>query len=46
MTPLQWQQLPNTPILRTVKGALYQKGSRVRQLIVVTTLLDAQEYPA
>ncbi|HTV39981.1 MAG TPA: IS4 family transposase [Candidatus Sulfotelmatobacter sp.] len=46
MTLLQWQQLPSTLTLRTVKGSLYQKGFRVRQLIVVTTLLDAQEYPA
>ena len=28
------------------RSALYQKGFRVRQVTVITTLLDAQEYPA
>lgn len=42
----QWQALPATLTLRAVKGSLYQKGFRVRQVTVVTTLLDPQEYPA
>jgi hypothetical protein len=42
----QWQRLPATLTLRAVKGSLYQKGFRVRQVIVITTLLDANEYPA
>ena len=42
----QWQQLPATLTLRAVKGSLYQKGYRVRQVTVITTLLDAQLYPA
>jgi hypothetical protein len=46
MTLLQWQGLPDTLSLRAVKGSLYQKGYRVRQVTVVTTLLDAQLYPA
>lgn len=46
MAPLQWQALPNTLTLRAVKGSLYRKGFRVRQLTVITTLLDPQEYPA
>lgn len=46
MTLLQWQGLPSTLTLRAVKGCLYQKGFRVRQLTVITTLLDSQEYPA
>jgi hypothetical protein len=31
--------------LRAVKGSLYRKGYRVRQVTVITTLLDAQLYP-
>lgn len=42
----QWQGLPATLTLRAVKGSLYQKGYRVRQLTVITTLLDCQLYPA
>lgn len=42
----QWQALPATLILRVVKGAVCQKGFRVRQIVVITTLLDAKEYPA
>jgi hypothetical protein len=32
--------------LRVVKGQCHQKGFRVRQVTVVTTLLDPQLYPA
>lgn len=46
MSLFQWQGLPATLTLRAVKGSLYQKGFRVRQVTVITTLLDAQEYPA
>jgi hypothetical protein len=46
MSLLQWQGLPATLRLRAVKGSLYQKGFRVRQVTVLTTLLDAQGYPA
>jgi len=45
MTPEQWQALPATLTIRVVKGSLYQKGFRVRQVTVITTLLDAQAYP-
>ncbi len=45
MTPQQWQALPATLTIRAVKGSLYQKGFRVRQVTVITTLLDAQAYP-
>ena len=41
----QWVGLPQTMTLRAVKGSLYQKGYRVRQVTVITTLLDAQLYP-
>ena len=46
MTAAQRLALPKTLTLRAVKGSLYQKGFRVRQLTVITTLLDAQLYPA
>ncbi len=46
MSLLQWQGLPATLTLRAVKGSLHQKGFRVRQVTLITTLLDAQEYPA
>jgi hypothetical protein len=46
MSPAQWQALPATLTLRAVKGSLYQKGFRVRQVTVVTTLLDPDAYPA
>jgi len=38
--------LPAEMTLRAVKGSCYQKGFRVRQLTVITTLLDAELYPA
>lgn len=43
---LQRAALPPEITLRAVKGACYQKGFRVRQITVVTTLLDPQLYPA
>lgn len=46
MSLSQWQGLPQILTLRAVKGSLYQKGYRVRQVTVITTLLDAQLYPA
>lgn len=46
MSLAQWRGLPVTLTLRAVKGALYQKGFRVRQVTVVTTLLDPEDYPA
>ena len=45
MTPAQRLGLPATLTLRAVRGSLYQKGYRVRQVTVITTLLDAQLYP-
>jgi hypothetical protein len=43
---LQWAGLPTELKLRVVKGRGYQKGFRVRQVTLVTTLLDAEAYPA
>jgi hypothetical protein len=46
LTALQWAGLPCQMTLRAVRGRCYQKGFRVRQVTVVTTLLDPQLYPA
>jgi len=46
LSALQWTGLPTEMTLRAVKGRCYQKGFRVRQVTVVTTLLDAKQYPA
>jgi hypothetical protein len=46
MSRAQGPALPATLGLRAVKGSLDQKGFRVRQAIVITTLLDPQAYPA
>jgi Transposase DDE domain len=46
LSALQWIGLPKVLNLRSVKGSLYRKGYRVRQVTTVTTLLDPQLYPA
>ncbi len=45
MSLAQWTGLPAHLTLRAVKGSLYVKGFRVRQVTVITTLLDAELYP-
>jgi hypothetical protein len=42
----QWLALPKQMTLRMVRGSLYCKGFRVRQVTLVTTLLDPELYPA
>jgi len=42
----QWLALPKHLTVRMVRGSLYCKGFRVRQVTLVTTLLDPQLYPA
>ena len=46
MSLAQWQALPKEKTARIVRGSLYCKGFRVRQVTLVTTLLDPQQYPA
>ncbi len=46
LTLLQWIGLPSQLTVRVVKGSCYQKGFRVRQVKLVTTLLDPELYPA
>jgi hypothetical protein len=43
---LLWLALPNELTVRIVRGSCYVKGFRVRRITLVTTLLDAQRYPA
>src|SRR5437763_3746286 len=37
--------LPETLTLREVRGQIHTPGCRVKELVVVTTLLDPQRYP-
>lgn len=46
LSALQWAGLPATLSLRALKVSCYQKGFRVRQLVILTTLVDPQLYPA
>jgi len=43
---LIWIALPHEITVRIVRGSCHVKGFRVRRLTLVTTLLDAQAYPA
>jgi hypothetical protein len=42
----EWRLLPKEQTLRAVAGRIVQKGFRVRKMVLVTTLLDTQKYPA
>lgn len=44
--PQEWQSLPAELQVRLVKYSVAQPGFRTREVILVTTLLDAQQYPA
>jgi hypothetical protein len=46
LSPKQWDQLPKELTVRIVRGSLWQPGFRVRQVTLVTTLLDPALYPA
>jgi hypothetical protein len=41
-----WEQLPEELVLRQIKVTVPHSGFRVRQFYIVTTLLDAVQYPA
>lgn len=45
MSREQYRALPDTLTLREVRVLVAQKGFRTRRLAVVTTLLDAEQYP-
>lgn len=46
LTPAQWAALPEELTVRAVRGRSHQKGFRVRHVTLITTLLDAERYPA
>ncbi len=46
MPPEQYAALPNDLELREVRVRVKQRGFRTKMLVVVTTLLDAEEFPA
>lgn len=46
LTLAQWLGLPAEVVVRVVRGRVTTKGFRVRQVTVVTTLLDPALYPA
>jgi len=41
-----WEALPNTLLLRQIKVTVNQTGFRVKSFYIITTLLDAEAYPA
>jgi hypothetical protein len=46
MSLIEWALVPLSLEVRIVRGSHWRPGFRVRQVTVVTTLLDAQLYPA
>lgn len=46
MSKEQYAALPNQLTIREVRVVVRQKGFRTRELLITTTLLDAQLYPA
>ncbi|MDX8405347.1 MAG: IS4 family transposase, partial [Mariprofundus sp.] len=42
----EWERLPKTLLLRQIKVTVKQAGFRVTSFHIITTLLDAEEYPA
>lgn len=46
MSPADYARLPDELELRELRICVKQKGFRVRNLTVVTSLLDAEQYPA
>lgn len=46
LSPEEWAQVPETMVVRVIDIRLERPGFRTRQLTLVTTLLDAQLFPA
>jgi len=46
MSKEQYEALPDQLTLREVRVVVLQKGFRTKELVIVTTLLDAESYPA
>jgi hypothetical protein len=45
-TKAQWQQMPEQVDLRLVELRVQTPGFRTQKIVLITTLLDAQKYPA
>jgi hypothetical protein len=46
MTPEQYAQLPETMTVREIRYTVAERGRRTHVVTLVTTLLDAEQYPA
>jgi len=46
MSPEEYAALPDQLTLREVRVVVHQKGFRTKELVIVTTLLDPESYPA
>ena len=46
LTPAEWKALPASISVRIIRSRIQIKGFRTRTIWIVTTLLDAQIYPA
>lgn len=46
MTPEQWQQLPDSLVVRELRYRIRVPGVRTRHVTLVTTLVDTDRYPA
>lgn len=46
LTAAEWAALPGEITVRVIRVRVKQKGFRIRELSLVTTLLDASQYPA
>ena len=46
LTVQEWAELPEEITVRVIRVQVKQKGFRARELVLVTTLLDATTYPA
>jgi len=45
MTPQQWERLPEVLTVRELRYRVQRGGFRVREITLVTTLLDVERYP-
>lgn len=46
LSPQQWAQVPQTMVVRVLRRRIEQPGLRTRHLMLVTTLLEPELYPA
>jgi len=46
MTPEEWKALPETMLVRVIRSAIEDRDGRLKSITIITTLLDAEAYPA